>query len=86
MAKLNRQLSIGGTLKREKEGNKKSSFINEAAFRSGKTGIRTPGPVTVNSFQDCRIKPLCHLSVNVVYIIFKCGAKIGLFFLFPNFL
>lgn len=29
---------------------------------SGETGIRTPGPVTVNGFQDRRIKPLCHLS------------------------
>ena len=28
----------------------------------GERGIRTPGPVTVNSFQDCRIRPLCHLS------------------------
>ena len=26
-------------------------------------GIRTPGPVTDNGFQDRRIKPLCHLSV-----------------------
>lgn len=29
----------------------------------GETGIRTPGPVKVNSFQDCRIRPLCHLSI-----------------------
>jgi hypothetical protein len=28
----------------------------------GELGIRTPGPVTVNSFQDCRIRPLCQLS------------------------
>ena len=28
----------------------------------GERGIRTPGPVTVNSFQDCRIRPLCHFS------------------------
>ena len=26
-------------------------------------GIRTPGPVTVNSFQDCRNRPLCQLSL-----------------------
>ena len=25
-------------------------------------GIRTPGPVTVNGFQDRRNRPLCHLS------------------------
>ncbi len=35
---------------------------------SGERGIRTPGPVTVNGFQDRRIRPLCHLS----------GAKIQL--------
>ena len=31
-------------------------------FISGERGIRTPGPVTVNSFQDCRNRPLCHFS------------------------
>ena len=34
---------------------------------SGELGIRTPGPVTVNSFQDCRNRPLCQLSAaNVI--------------------
>ncbi|MEN9701344.1 MAG: hypothetical protein RIR55_659, partial [Bacteroidota bacterium] len=34
----------------------------------GERGIRTPGPVTVNGFQDRRIRPLCHLSAaNVGY-------------------
>lgn len=28
----------------------------------GERGIRTPGPVKDNGFQDRRIKPLCHLS------------------------
>ena len=28
----------------------------------GELGIRTPGPVTVNSFQDCRNRPLCQFS------------------------
>ncbi len=28
----------------------------------GKRGIRTPGPLTVNGFQDRRIRPLCQLS------------------------
>jgi hypothetical protein len=28
----------------------------------GELGIRTPGPVTDNSFQDCRNRPLCQLS------------------------
>ena len=31
-------------------------------FLCGELGIRTPGPVTVNSFQDCRNRPLCQLS------------------------
>ena len=31
-------------------------------LRSGGRGIRTPGGVTLNSFQDCRIRPLCHSS------------------------
>lgn len=34
----------------------------------GERGIRTPGPVTVNSFQDCRIRPLCQLSAAKVGI------------------
>jgi hypothetical protein len=28
----------------------------------GERGIRTPGGVTLNGFQDRRIRPLCHLS------------------------
>ncbi len=31
-------------------------------WNCGERGIRTPGPVTVNGFQDRRIRPLCHLS------------------------
>ncbi len=34
----------------------------------GEWGIRTRGPVTVNSFQDCRNRPLCQLSVAKVQI------------------
>ncbi len=44
----------------------------------GERGIRTPGPVTVNSFQDCRIRPLCHFSLvstNIVAFV-NCGANI----------
>ena len=33
-----------------------------ALISGGELGIRTPGPVTVNSFQDCRNRPLCQLS------------------------
>lgn len=32
--------------------------------RSGERGIRTPGGVTLNGFQDRRIRPLCHFSVD----------------------
>ncbi len=32
---------------------------------SGERGIRTPGPLTVNGFQDRRIRPLCHLSFSL---------------------
>ena len=38
-------------------------------FFCGERGIRTPGGVTLNSFQDCRIRPLCHFSLRL------CGCK-----------
>ena len=31
-------------------------------FKSGETGIRTPGTSQYNGFQDRRNRPLCHLS------------------------
>lgn len=37
----------------------------------GGRGIRTPGSVTYNSFQDCRIKPLCHSSEGKIRRIFN---------------
>ena len=43
------------------------------SFLSGELGIRTPGPVTVNSFQDCRNRPLCQLSAAKV--VFICTTK-----------
>ncbi len=49
---------------------------------SGELGIRTPGPVTVNSFQDCRNRPLCQLSaakVRVQILITKLFASFSLF-------
>ncbi len=36
--------------------------INKLESFSGERGIRTPGPVKINGFQDRRIRPLCHLS------------------------
>ena len=41
-------------------------YIRE--FKCGEGGIRTPGGVTLNSFQDCRIRPLCHFSNAVANI------------------
>ena len=38
----------------------------------GERGIRTPGGVTLNSFQDCRIRPLCHFSWAVANIVRFC--------------
>src|SRR5690606_20318156 len=35
----------------------------------GERGIRTPEPVTVNGFQDRRIRPLCQLSATKVEIL-----------------
>ena len=32
------------------------------ASNGGERGIRTPGTFRLNSFQDYRIRPLCHLS------------------------
>ncbi len=46
---------------------------------SGERGIRTPGPVTVNSFQDYRNRPLCHLSLNSDYTVVFSGANIKSF-------
>ena len=48
--------------------------------RSGERGIRTPGGVTLNGFQDRRIRPLCHLSgANVRFGIYSKN-KMGYFF------
>jgi hypothetical protein len=41
---------------------RKPTVAKAMVGESGELGIRTPGPVTVNSFQDCRNRPLCQLS------------------------
>ncbi len=47
----------------------------------GERGIRTPGPVTVNGFQDRRIRPLCHLSgAKVRYQYFHPKKKLKYLF------
>ena len=43
--------------------------VDFRTLSGGGRGIRTPGPVTVNSFQDCRIRPLCHSSNIPQYIL-----------------
>jgi hypothetical protein len=55
----------------------RKTFVPHALFfltsaGGGERGIRTPGPITVGSFQDCCNQPLCHFS----------GAKIILFLVF----
>jgi hypothetical protein len=47
---------------------------------SGERGIRTPGGVTLNGFQDRRIRPLCHLSgANVRLGIYSKNKKVYFF-------
>ena len=48
---------VAGTQK-----NQSIRLVLSMLYISGELGIRTPGPVTVNSFQDCRNRPLCQLS------------------------
>jgi hypothetical protein len=59
-------------------------FVTICISTGGERGIRTPGPVTVNSFQDCRIRPLCHFSNKrrIHYCI--ASANIRPFFDFQN--
>ena len=42
--------------------NAKSAIKAPFECISGERGIRTPGGITLNSFQDCRNRPLCHFS------------------------
>jgi hypothetical protein len=42
--------------------NKKPEVFLLRVFLCREGGIRTPGPLTVNGFQDRRNRPLCHLS------------------------
>ena len=41
-------------------------FLSSLMLVCGGRGIRTPGGVTLNSFQDCRIRPLCHSSFKIL--------------------
>ena len=59
-------------------------FSSICIATGGERGIRTPGPVTVNSFQDCRIRPLCHFSSVSVQLFLIASANILCFFVFAN--
>jgi hypothetical protein len=41
---------------------KKPSYAKASDGEGGERGIRTPGGLHLNGFQDRRIRPLCHLS------------------------
>ena len=60
-------------------GEQKKTRLSSCCFFCGERGIRTPGPVTVNSFQDCRIRPLCHFS-NKMLPFSGCECKYNCFF------
>lgn len=71
------KLFTSNALKMKEKGlliyEKKEGLLDEVPL-SGERGIRTPGPVTVNGFQDRRIRPLCHLSgckITVWSLIFQ---------------
>ena len=55
--------------------NEKPCKSNDYRVFGGELGIRTPGPVTVNSFQDCRNRPLCQLSKKNISIFQWCKYK-----------
>ena len=61
-------------------------FVTICISTGGERGIRTPGPVTVNSFQDCRIRPLCHFSSERQSIYLIASANITTFFGFQKIL
>ena len=48
------------------------------SFFGGERGIRTPGPFTVNGFQDRRNRPLCHLSGANVRVALFLSKSLGL--------
>ena len=59
---------------------KRKSFLTSFC---GERGIRTPGGVTLNGFQDRRNRPLCHLSsVNAFALT---GAKLLQLFILCKF-
>ena len=58
---------------------KKNPMSIGFSFFGGERGIRTPGPVKINGFQDRRIRPLCHLSGDKSRSFFIFYQKVTLF-------
>ena len=56
------------------------TFFKTTDF-SGELGIRTPGGVTLNGFQDRRNRPLCQLSAAKVRLEVLIKKLIAIFFL-----
>ena len=52
----------------------------------GERGIRTPGPLTVNGFQDRRNRPLCHLSAAKVILRILETKNLWIIYPFYSFL
>ena len=63
--------ACGGALQTKTKNGVRASSTPFFAFVCGERGIRTPGPVKINGFQDRRIRPLCHLS-NIVPLLRDC--------------
>ena len=59
-------------------------WYNLLLYLSGERGIRTPGGVTLNGFQDHRIRPLCHFSATNVELHFNLTIE-KIIFLYPSF-
>ena len=65
---------------------KPAEFQRVFLCSGGEGGIRTPGGVTLNGFQDRRNRPLCHLSfefagAKLIHFFF-CSKYFGTFYLF----
>ena len=67
--------ACGGALQKKKKISFRASSTLIFFFFCGEGGIRTPGAFQLNSFQDCRNRPLYHLS-KVWRPVFGTGLQI----------
>ena len=58
--------ACGGACNKLSKGPEKRAFPDLLLPSCGGRGIRTPGTLPFNSFQDCRHRPLGHSSISVV--------------------